>query len=262
MIPIIILCGGLATRLHPVTKYIPKSLIEISGIPFISYQLDLLKRNGVTDVILCVGKFGKQIEEYVGNGSKWGLNVRYSYDGDTLLGTGGAIKKALPMLMDVFMIMYGDSYLNIDFKLIAEGFEKEGKQGLMTVYRNENKWDKNNILFRNGQIVKYDKKDTCGVIKKAINMIEEDIDCLSPNSVSGLSHKSEKKIEMKHIDYGLSILRKDVFDKWEGVFDLSGVFVDLIERGEMVGVEMFERFYEIGSVEGIMEFEKYVHGKY
>lgn len=240
MLPIIIIAGGLATRLYPITKTIPKSLIEIPNLSFnstennlshksektkfISYQLDLLRRNDVTDVILCVGKFGEQIEEYVGDGSKWGLKVRYSYDGDTLVGTGGAIKKALPMLMDTFMVMYGDSYLNVDFKSIVDRFEKEEKQGLMTVYRNEDKWDKSNILFEDGRIVRYDKKN--------------------PTS------------EMKYIDYGLSILRKDDFNGWEDVFDLSDVFVELIEKGEMVGVEVFERFYEIGSVEGIREFKR------
>lgn len=227
MFPILIICGGLATRLYPITKTIPKSLIEISGIPFISYQLDLLKRNGVTDVVLCVGKLGEQIKKYVGDGSKLGLKVSYSYDGDTLLGTGGAVKKALPMLTDAFIVMYGDSYLTVDFKSIVDKFEKERKRGMMTVYRNDDRWDKSNILFKDGRIVRHDKKN--------------------PTS------------DMKYIDYGLSILRKDVFDKWDGVFDLSDVFVDLIEKGEMAGFEVFERFYEIGSVGGIREMESKIN---
>ncbi len=229
MIPTVILAGGMATRLYPKTLTIPKSLIKIAGKPFIHYQLTLLKKQGVNNIILCVSKFGDMIQEYVGDGSKWGLNVKYSYDGDTLLGTGGAVKKALPLLPDEFMVMYGDSYLNVDLKSIVKWFEHQGKQGLMTVYRNENRWGKSNVLFKNWQIMKYDKKNP------------------TP--------------EMKHIDYGISILKKEALNGWDGVFDLSDVFVELIENGEMSGFEVFERFYEIGDFEGIKEFEKYLKNK-
>ncbi len=226
MIPIVILCGGLATRLYPITKTIPKSLIRINKRPFIWYQLNLLKRHGVSDVILCVSKFGKMIEDYVGDGCRWGLNVKYSYDGDTLLGTGGSIKKASPMLPETFMVLYGDSYLNVDLKPIIKRFEQERKQALMTVYHNKNKWDKSNILFKDGHIIRYDKKNP------------------TP--------------EMEYVDYGISILRKNVLKGCDGVFDISDVFIELIKKNEMTAFESLERFYEIGSVDGIKEFGEYI----
>lgn len=229
--PAVILAGGLATRLYPETLKIPKSLVEVAGKPFIFHQLALLKRRGLCEVLLCVGKLGEMIEDYVGDGHAWGLKVKYSYDGKTLLGTGGAIKKAIPLLPDVFCVMYGDSYLDVDFKPILERFKSEGKPVLMTVYRNKNKWDKSNVLYKNGRIVKYDKKNP------------------TP--------------EMEHLDYGISILRKTVFDDWrDGVpFDLSEVFTKLIEKDEVSAFEVSKRFYEIGSIRGIKETEQYLNSK-
>lgn len=229
MPPVVILTGGLATRLYPVTLKIPKSLIEVAGKPFIFHQLALLKQQGVCKVVLCVGKFGEMIQDYVGDGHAWGLKVQYSYDGETLLGTGGAIKKAAPLLSEVFFVLYGDSYLDVDLKPILERFEYDGKLALMTVYHNKNKWDKSNILFRSGRVVKYDKK--------------------SPIH------------EMEHLDYGINIFRKSIFNDWpDGTpFDLSEVFAKLIEKDEMSGYEVFKRFYEIGSIQGIKETEKYLN---
>jgi len=228
MPPVLILTGGLATRLYPATLKIPKSLIEVAGKPFIFHQLALLKKQYVCNVVLCVGKFGELIQDYVGDGHEWGLKVQYSYDGDTLLGTGGAIKKATSLLPEVFFVLYGDSYLDVDLKPILERFECEGKPALMTVYHNKNKWDKSNILFKNGQVVKYDKK----------NIIPQ----------------------MEHLDYGINILRKSVFNEWpDGIpFDLSEVFIKLIEKGEVSAFEVLKRFYEIGSIRGIKETEEYL----
>lgn len=229
MMTVTILCGGTATRLYPTTKTIPKSLIKVTDKPFIYHQLSLLKQQGVTDVVFCVGKFGDMIEDYVGDGHKWDLKIQYSYDGDTLLGTGGAIKKALKILPYTFMVLYGDSYLDVNLKPIIEKFECEKKPALMTVYHNKNKWDKSNILFKDGRILKYDKKNQTD--------------------------------EMKYIDYGISILKKEVFDGWNGVFDISDVFIKVIKNGEMSGFEVNKRFYEIGSVRGIKEFEKYLKNR-
>ncbi|MBU4222369.1 MAG: nucleotidyltransferase family protein [Euryarchaeota archaeon] len=232
MPPVVILAGGLATRLYPETLKIPKSLIEVAGKPFIFHQLALLKRQGVCNVVLCVGKFGEMIQDYVGDGHEWGLKVQYSYDGQTLLGTGGAIKKALPLLPEVFFVLYGDSYLDVDLKPILERFECEGKPALMTVYHNKNKWDKSNILFKNGRVVKYDKKNPMP--------------------------------EMEYLDYGLNILRKSIINEWQdGIpFDLTEVFIKLIEKGEVSAFEVFTRFYEIGSIQGIKETEEYLYTKH
>lgn len=232
MFSVVILAGGLATRLYPATLKIPKSLIEVAGKPFIFHQLALLKRQGVSNVILCVGKFGEKIQDYVGDGHYWDLNVDYSYDGETLLGTGGSIKKATPLLPEVFLVLYGDSYLDVDLNPILERFESGGKPALMTVYHNKNKWDKSNILFKNGRVVKYDKK----------NPIHE----------------------MEHLDYGINILRKSIFNEWpDGIpFDLSEVFIKLIEKDEVSAFEVFKRFYEIGSIRGIKETEEYLNTKH
>ncbi len=231
MPPVVILAGGLATRLNPITTKIPKSLIEVAGKPFIFHQLALLKHQGISDIILCLGNFGEMIQDYVGDGHAWGLKVQYSYDGNALLGTGGAIKKAIRLLPEVFWVMYGDSFLDIDLKPVLERFESEGKPILMTVYHNKNKWDRSNVLYKDGRIIKYDKK----------NPMEE----------------------MEHLDYGLIILKKTVFNDWpEGItFDFSEVYSKFIEKGEVSAFEVSRRFYEIGSFQGIKETEQYLNGK-
>jgi N-acetyl-alpha-D-muramate 1-phosphate uridylyltransferase len=225
---IVILSGGLATRLKPVSEKIAKSMIEISGKPFILHQIDLLKRNGINNVVICAGYCGKQIEDYIGDGANFGLSVKYSYDGDKLLGTGGAIKKALPLLTESFYVMYGDSYLNIEYKPIFEYFSLQQKAGLMTVFKNENQFDKSNIIFENGKILLYDK--------------------------DSYTH------DMKYIDYGLGILKKEAFQSFNTLdtFDLSQVYKKLVSDSNLLGYEVHSRFYEIGSFEGIRETEKYL----
>ncbi|MEI7463193.1 MAG: nucleotidyltransferase family protein [Candidatus Taylorbacteria bacterium] len=228
---LVLLSGGLATRLHPISHSIPKSLIDINGRPFIEYQLVLLKNQGITDVVICAGYLGEKIENFVGDGKRFGVSVKYSYDGDKLLGTAGAIKKALPLLQETFFVMYGDSYLPIDFKDVSRSFESSDKKALMTVIENNNKWDKSNVVFRDNRIVKYDK----------VNIIPE----------------------MKYIDYGLGIVNKKCFNnvKENSVSDLALINKDLADRGELLGYEVDNRFYEIGSFQGIEEFKKYIGNK-
>jgi len=226
MLPVVILAGGLATRLYPVTQKIPKSLILIDGRPFIDHQLELLKEKGVTHVVLCVGNFGEMIEAHVGDGSQFGLEVSYSYDGEVLLGTGGAIKKATGILPDSFMILYGDSYLDIDFESVAQRFTEGTLPALMTVYRNT--FDTSNIIMKAGKIVRYDKK--------------------------------ARDPAMEYIDYGLIAIRKNVFDEYPAhePFDLSFVLSRLVDAGQVMGYEVTKRFYEIGSTSGIRETEEYI----
>ena len=226
-ISIAILAGGKATRLYPKTLSVSKSMIDVAGKPFIGHQLELLHRKGMHNIVLCLGNLSGDIVGYVGDGSKFGVNVKYSFDGDTLAGTGGAIINAMDILSDPFMIMYGDSFLNIDFIDIIEYFQKLEFSGLMTVLKNDNKWDKSNVDFRDGRIIKYDK-----------------------NSAGKLSY----------IDFGLSMLRKRALDKYSfpGSFDLTEVFSDLVKRNDLAGFEVKQRFYEIGSFTGIEETEKYI----
>src|SRR2546421_264993 len=156
--PVAILAGGLATRLRPVTEEIPKALIEVAGRPFLAHQLDLLQSAGIRKAVLCLGHRGEMIERKLGNGRQLGVELSYSFDGPELLGTGGAIRKALPLLNKKFLVLYGDSYLPIDYAAPVQAFLNSGKLGLMTVFRNEGRWDKSNVCFVDSVIRSYDKK--------------------------------------------------------------------------------------------------------
>src|SRR3954469_16411805 len=148
--PVAILAGGLATRLRPATEKIPKALIEVAGQPFLAHQLRLLQSAGMKKAVLCLGYRGEMIEQEFGNGSQFGVELSYSFDGPELLGTGGAIRKALPLLGGSFLVLYGDSYLPIDYAAPVKALVATGKLGLMTVFKNESRWDKSNVAFDNG----------------------------------------------------------------------------------------------------------------
>ncbi|PZM14865.1 nucleotidyltransferase family protein [Rhizobium tubonense] len=224
-----ILAGGLATRLRPITETIPKALVDVSGVPFICRQLDYLREQGVKRVVLCTGYLGEMIENVVGDGSAFGVDVVYSPDGPTLLGTGGAVKQALPLLGEGFFLLYGDSYLPIDFSRVEDAFLESGKAGLMTVLNNGDKWDKSNVLFRDGRLVEYNKK--------------------SPRP------------EMRYIDYGLGVLKASTFANYKAgeIFDLADLYHKLSVEDDLAGYEVHERFYEIGSHSGLKEAEAYFH---
>lgn len=223
--PVAILAGGLATRLRPITEKIPKALMSVAGEPFLTHQLRLLQRAGIRKVVLCVGYRGEMIEEQFGNGAPFGMDLCYSYDGPDLLGTGGALKKARPLLGPRFLVLYGDSYLPVDYAAPARAFVASGKEGLMTVFRNEGRWDRSNVSFEDGAIRSYSKK--------------------------------ERTPEMQHIDYGLGILTARASEPWPDgkAFDLADVYGDLISRNELAGFEIEQRFYEIGSPEGLAELD-------
>ena len=156
-IPVAILAGGLATRLRPITGKIPKSLVPVAGKPFLAHQLEMLHARGIRRAVLCIGYLGEMIQRDFGD-EAFGVKLDYSFDGEKLLGTGGAIKRALPLLGKDFFVLYGDSYLPIEFAPIAEAFHRSGKLGLMTVYRNEGKYDTSNVIFADGEIKIYEKK--------------------------------------------------------------------------------------------------------
>jgi NDP-sugar pyrophosphorylase family protein len=226
--PIAILAGGLATRLRPVTEKIPKALIRVAGQPFLAHQLRLLSRAGLRKVVLCAGYRGEMIEEEFGDGSNFGVEMSYSYDGPALLGTGGALKKALPLLGQQFLVLYGDSYLPIDYAEPVRAFAVSAKLGLMTLFQNEGRWDKSNVLFNEGMIQSYTKSDP------------------TP--------------EMRHIDYGLGVFSALAFSSWPSnrAFDLADVYQELIARGELAGYEVNQRFYEIGSPSGLAELDAFL----
>ncbi len=224
--PVAILAGGLATRLRPLTEKVPKVLLPIAGKPFLAHQLELLRRQGLERVVLCLGYLGEKVVEEFGDGSAYGVHLEYSFDGAKLRGTGGALRQALPKLGERFFVLYGDSYLTVPFAPIAQTFVTSGKRGLMTVYRNEGLYDTSNVVFRDGRIVVYDKK--------------------------------VRFPEMHHIDYGLSLFRAEVFEEWPAnkPFDLAEVMGRLVAANDLAGFEVAERFYEIGSPAGLAELEE------
>jgi NDP-sugar pyrophosphorylase family protein len=223
--PVALLAGGLATRLRPITEKIPKALVPVAGGPFLGHQLRLLRQSGIRKAVLCVGYRGEMIEQEFGDGANHGVSLAYSFDGPSLLGTGGALKKALPLLGEHFLVLYGDSYLPIDYAAPARALEASGKLGLMTVFRNDNRWDASNVSFSEGEIRRYDKKEVTA--------------------------------EMRHIDYGLGVLRAEALSAWpdDKPFDLAQVYADLIRKKELAGFEVDQRFYEIGSAEGLAELD-------
>jgi NDP-sugar pyrophosphorylase family protein len=223
--PVAILAGGLATRLRPLTEKIPKLLVEVAGEPFFFHQIRLLKKAGLTRLVLCVGYLGEKIVELYGDGSKWGVQIEYSFDGDKLLGTGGALIRALPKLGETFFVLYGDSYLPIDYQATGKFFLKSNRLGLMTVYENHGYYDTSNVWFETGEIKIYDKKN--------------------------------KIPQMHHIDYGLGIFRAAAFDGFpcDTVVDLADVQKSLVLKKQLAGYEIKDRFYEIGSPEGLNELD-------
>jgi len=228
MYKVAILAGGLATRLRPVTATIPKALIESAGKPCICHQLNYRQDQGITSVVMCIGFLGELIQDLIGDGSAWGLKVTYSLDGQFLLGTGGSLKKALPMLGENFFVLYGDSYLPIDFSSVETAYIQSQKSALMTILKNEDQWDKSNVQFDGNSILEYNK-----------------------------NHISD---EMTYIDYGLGILSASVLmhHSEKQPFDLSKVYNKLSLDGQLAGYEVFERFYEIGSHQGIADTNSYL----
>jgi len=228
---IAILLGGLGSRVASISKKKPKALLDINGKPFIDWQLNYLKKQGFKNIIMCVGHMSQQIIDFVGNGERYNLKIEYSDDGEKLLGTGGSIKKALPLLNQSFFILYGDSFLPINYIDVENVFLKRQNISLMTIIKNSNKWDKSNVHL-DGSKVNYNKK--------------------YPN------------IHMKHIDYGLSVVNASVFDSYKEIdkFDLSDVFYTLSKDNLLRVYEIKKRFYEIGSAKGLEDTIKYFKKDY
>jgi len=227
-LPVAILAGGLATRLRPITEKIPKALVEVAGRPFIDHQLALLRAQGYTRVVLCIGYLGEMLERHLGDGARFGMDLAYVADGPKLLGTGGALRRALPLLGDAFFVLYGDSYLPCGFEAVEAAFRRSAMPALMTVLRNEDRWDTSNVVFRDAMVLRYDKK--------------------------------ERSEAMRYIDYGLSAIKADALARYEdgAVFELADVFSTLASEGRLAGFEVSGRFYEIGSPAGLADTERYL----
>ena len=227
-VPVAILAGGLATRLRPMTEKIPKSLVEVAGRPFVDHQLALLRSQGYTHVVLCLGYLGEMVERYVGDGTRYGMQIAYSTDWPKLLGTGGALRQALPRLGASFFVLNGDSYLPCDFKRVEEAFNASRMSALMTVFKNDDRWDRSNAVYREGKVLRYDKQN--------------------------------RSADMHYIDYGLVALRAELLEPREQsvAFDLAEVLTPLAAEGRLAGLEVDERFYEVGSPAGLAEADRYL----
>lgn len=227
-LPVAILAGGMATRLGPLTEKLPKSLIEVAGRPFAEHQVELLARAGVARIVFCVGYLGEMLEDRLGDGGRWGVEIRYSHDGPKLLGTGGALRRALPLLGEAFLVLYGDAYLECDYAAVEAAFRASGARGLMTILRNEGRWDRSNVVFRGGRIVRYDKR--------------------------------QPSDEMQYIDYGLGALRSAALDSipQDEPFELADVYQRLVAADQLTAFVVTKRFYEIGSPAGLVETEEHL----
>jgi histidinol-phosphate phosphatase family protein len=235
---VVVLMGGLGTRLGQETLNIPKSMVDVHGKPFFYYQLELMKWYGFKNFLFCVGHLNKSIEDYFGDGSSFDVNIKYSYDRKNsegkLLGTGGALRNAMPLLENDFLLIYGDSYMDINYpELIFEYFtsKNSGKKSLLSVYKNENTFYQNNVIFKNNRLILYDKKNFSS--------------------------------EMEHIDFGVSIFDRSLIARIpEGEFsDLSDLQNQLTRECLATGYEALDRFYEIGTPATLEEFKKFIYGR-
>ncbi|MCI0531978.1 MAG: nucleotidyltransferase family protein [candidate division Zixibacteria bacterium] len=227
----VILAGGMAKRLGPLTKDLPKSMLEIKGRPFLEYQLELLKENGITEILLCLGHLSDRIKSHFSDGSNFGVRLTYSTEPEKLLGTGGALRNAYELLQDEFLVTYGDSYLDFSYKDFIGQFRRGDSRALMAVYKNLNRWDKSNVVLQDDRVVVYDKK-----ISQA---------------------------GMDYIDAGALILAKEVVNQIpENQFhDLESVLKTLVSRRQLRAFRLQSRFYEIGSAQGLEEFSQLIESK-
>lgn len=231
----LILAGGLGTRMLGTDPEVPKALLSVAGKPFAHWQLSWLAAEGV-DVIYSIGHKGDLIRDYVQDGRRWGISVQYVEELGDLLGTGGAVRLAVDrgVVDEKFFVLYGDSYLRIELGAVDRCFRSQSVPALMTVFRNDRRWDKSNVVFRNGQVIEYSK-----------------------------GH-AEPPHDMRYIDYGLTELRRDIVERCipsTGRYDLGTLFSLLSHEGRLGGFEVAERFYEVGSPEGLRDFESYLAGQ-
>ena len=223
----VILAGGLGTRMRPLTETCPKTLLPVCGRPFAWHQMHWLASQGVDDAIYCIGHQGVMIRRYWESEPAPVRRIRYVDEGEQLRGTGGAIRLALDqgVLDESFLVIYGDSFLPVEFAPVWQSFEACGMPALMTVLRNEGRWDCSNVVYENSSLILYDK---------------------------------QSDPRMQHIDYGLSVFRRELFNEMPEAFDLAMLLHYLSLEGGLAGFEVQQRFYEIGSPQGLADLERYL----
>jgi NDP-sugar pyrophosphorylase family protein len=217
--------------MRPLTERIPKTLLPVAGVPFAHYQLDWLARHGVREVVYCVAVLGEQVRAFVGDGSRWGLAVRYVEDGEELRGTAGALRRALDggALRDWFLVLYGDSFLPFDFRRLGDAFVAQPRPAMMAVYHNRGRWETGNVCYTSGLVQLYCK-----------------------------AARGEALSGMNYIDYGVTALRAGLVAQRVAPgtkHDLATLYHDLSREGLLAGMEVSQRFYEVGSPAGLRDFE-------
>jgi len=230
----VVLAGGRGTRMRPFTDVLPKALVPVLGRPFADWQLRCLAEQGLDRLTYCVGHGAHALRNYIGDGSRYGMNITWVSEGDHLLGTGGALRLALDQgaLDDAFFVLYGDSYLPIDMLAVAQAWRASRLPALMTVMRNEGQWDTSNTIYSSGRVVLYDKR------------------CLQ-----------RRPVDMVWIDYGLSVLTQEVVADLipsGRISDLGDAFKNLSLNDMLAGFEVTQRFYEVGSLQGLSDLEAYL----
>jgi NDP-sugar pyrophosphorylase family protein len=230
---LVILAGGLGTRLRTIASTIPKALVPVAGRPFVEHQIEMFKRQSLGQILFCTGYLGEMIESYVGDGSKFGVSASYSREAPaSLLGTGGALVNALPLLAAEFLVVYGDSYLLTDFTAFTRWSRLSGFPAVMTVFRNAGQWDQSNVRIDGRQVARYSKRAAVG--------------------------------ECDFIDYGLSYFKREVIEAYSGSMlplDLGLVQEQLVAKRSLGAFEVHERFYEVGKPEGVEELGAYLQGR-
>ena len=222
----VILAGGLGTRLYPVTQTIPKSLVPVAGRPFVDWQIELLRRGGIDDLIMLVGHMGDEIRSHLGDGSRLGVRVRYSDEGARRLDTAGAVRHALQILDEVFFLTFGDSYLDLPYRRIWDDYQRSGAEALMVVYRNDNQFDTSDVFVEDGRVRAYQKQPQL------------------PGAV--------------YINDGLHVIRREgiaALGAGERV-SLQQFLQPVIARGGLMAWETQQRFFEVGSFAGLKELEE------
>jgi N-acetyl-alpha-D-muramate 1-phosphate uridylyltransferase len=221
----VILAGGRGTRLGPLTEDRPKALVDVAGRPFLEYQLELLRRGGVDEIVLCVGYLGSAIERAIGDGSRFGLSIRYSYDGPEPLGTAGAVRNALPMLGERFLVTYGDTLLTVDYSAVARAHASSGLPALMTVLENDNSYGPSNAVVEGAVVVAYGKNPP-------------------PQNA-------------RWIDYGLLVFDRAAIES-STALDLEPILAELADERQLAAYAVVERFYEIGDEAALAETTKFI----
>jgi NDP-sugar pyrophosphorylase family protein len=228
--PVCLLAGGLGSRLGETVRDTPKPLLDVAGEPFLLHQLRLLAGYGAREVVVCVGYLGERIVQRIG-AERFGITISYSHDGPRPLGTLGAIRAAVPLLGPRFLVLYGDTYLRIDYAAASAAWERSALPAMMTVLRNDGRWDASNAIFDRGRVTMYDKRTPAP--------------------------------EMRWIDYGLGGLERDALDVVdETVSELSDLYHEIADRGELFGFEATERFYEIGTPDALAETSAFLGSRY